>query len=192
MILTETALRGAYLVDLERHEDARGYFARVFSREAFVEHGLEPAVVQASIAGNLRQGTLRGMHFQFPPSTETKYIRCTRGAILDVIVDLRPESPSFLQHVVVELSAANGRGVYCPARFAHGYQTLADDSEAIYFMGDAYAPEAEGGLAHDDPGLAIDWPLPVTEISPRDRSWPSLAEVEGELRRRMALGASPA
>jgi dTDP-4-dehydrorhamnose 3,5-epimerase len=191
MILTETLLPGAFIVDVEPRTDARGRFARIFDSAEFRTLGLEPSVVEASIATNHRRGTMRGMHFQFPPSAETKYVRCTRGSLLDVIVDLRPESPTFLQHAAVELSAANGRGLYCPRRFAHGYQTLEDETEAMYLMGDTYAPADEGGLAYNDPRLDIAWPLAVTSINDRDRSWPPLAEVEPEIRRRMTIAGAP-
>lgn len=187
MILTETQLAGAFIVDLDPHRDERGSFARIFDAAGFRTHGLDPSIVEASVASNARRGTMRGLHFQFPPSAETKYVRCTRGALFDVIVDLRPESHTYLQHVAVELTAENGRGLYCPRRFAHGYQTLEDDTEAMYLMGDPYAPADGGGLRHDDRRLAIAWPLAVTAISGRDDSWPPLSEVEREVRRRMAL-----
>ena len=191
MKFTETPLAGAYLVDLERREDDRGFFARMFCQDEFREHGLEPVIAQANVGFNRRRGTLRGMHFQFPPSAETKYVRCTRGAVHDVIVDLRPESPTFLQHTSVELSAENGRGIYIPRRFAHGYQALADNTETTYMVGEFYAPNDEGGLPHDDPRLGIRWPLPVSEMSPKDADWRPYAEVEVELRRRMTDDGRP-
>ena len=187
MIFTETALAGAFLVDLERRQDERGYFARAFCQNEFREHGLEPVIAQANVAFNPRRGTVRGMHFQFPPAAETKYVRVARGAIVDVIVDLRPESPTYLQHVSAELNAENGRGIYIPGRFAHGYQVMADDTETTYMVGEFYAPQLEGGLAYDDPRLGIEWPLPVSEMSPKDRSWAPMAEVEDEIRRRMSI-----
>jgi dTDP-4-dehydrorhamnose 3,5-epimerase len=185
MIITETSLQGAYIIDLKRWHDDRGFLARVFCQRQFAAHGLNTAVVQASIASNRRRGTVRGMHFQYPPAAETKLVRCTRGALLDVIVDLRPESPTYLQHVSMELSAANGRSLYVPERFAHGYQTLEDDTDASYHMTDFWTPDSEGGLAHDDPRLAIRWPLPVAVLSERDRRWARLETFEPELRRRM-------
>jgi dTDP-4-dehydrorhamnose 3,5-epimerase len=127
------------------------------------------------------------MHFQFPPAAETKYVRCTRGAVLDIIVDLRPESPTYLEHVAVELSADNHRGIYVPERFAHGYQALADDTETSYQVGEFYTPGSEGGLRFDDPALGLSWPLPVTEISEKDRSWPLFSESEEDLARRMSI-----
>lgn len=175
MIVTETALAGAYVVDIERHEDVRGHFARMFCAEEFAAHGLDFAVVQASLSYNHRRGTLRGMHFQFPPAAETKYVRCTRGAIFDVVVDLRPESSTFLQHVSAILSAENGRGLYIPKRFAHGFLTLADETEVSYLIGEAFAPNAAGGLHYADPRLAIAWPAEVDVISDRDRNWAPLA-----------------
>jgi dTDP-4-dehydrorhamnose 3,5-epimerase len=185
MIFTETALAGAYIVDLERREDDRGFFARMFCQDEFRDRGLEPVIAQANVAFNRRRGTLRGMHFQFPPAAETKYVRCTRGAIVDTIVDLRPESPTYLRHVSVELNQENGRGLYIPRRFAHGYQTLADDTETTYMVGEFYAPQHESGLLHDDPRLGIAWPLPVAELSPKDAAWRPLEEIEDELRLRM-------
>jgi dTDP-4-dehydrorhamnose 3,5-epimerase len=185
VIFTETRLKGAFIVDLEPRKDDRGSFARTFCQREFEDRGLKPTIVQASIAINRRKGTLRGMHFQYPPAAETKIVRCTRGAILDVIVDLRPESPTYLEHVAVELSADNMRSLYVPERFAHGYQVLQDDSDASYQMSERYTPSAEGGLPYDDPRLGLDWPFPVTVISARDRSFQPLVEIESELRLRM-------
>jgi dTDP-4-dehydrorhamnose 3,5-epimerase len=185
MIFSETELSGAYIIDLDRHTDDRGFFARIFCQNEFREHGLEPVVAQANVGFNQRRGTLRGMHFQYPPKAETKYVRCTRGAVLDVIVDLRPESPTYLRHTTVELSAENGRGIYIPRRFAHGYQALADGTETTYMLGEFYSPLDEGGLRYDDPRLGIEWPLPVAELSPKDHGWLPLDEMEGELVRRM-------
>ena len=188
MIFTETALSGVFLIDPERREDSRGYFARAFCQHEFAEHGLKPVIAQANVAFNNVAGTLRGMHFQFPPKPETKIVRATRGAIVDIIVDLRPESPTFLQSISAELSAENGRALYVPERFAHGYQTLVDETETSYHVGEFYAPETEGGLAYDDPRLALKWPLPVAVISEKDTEWKLLDEVEDDIRRRMAVG----
>jgi dTDP-4-dehydrorhamnose 3,5-epimerase len=185
MIFTQTKLEGPFVIDIERKEDQRGFFARAFCQREFEEHGLEPVIAQANVAFNRRKGTLRGMHFQFPPAAETKLVRCTRGAILDIIVDLRPESPTYLQHVAVELTADNYRALYVPERFAHGYQVLTDGTETSYQVGEFYTPSAEGGLRYDDRRLALAWPLSVTEISEKDRAWPLLVEAESELRRRM-------
>ena len=186
MIFTETKLAGAFIIDIERREDNRGFFARTFCQHEFEEHGLRPVIAQANLASNKRKGTLRGMHFQYPPAAETKLVRCTRGAILDIIVDLRPESPTYLEHVEVELSADNYRALYVPERFAHGYQALEDTTETSYQVGEFYTPGVEGGLSPFDPGLGLSWPLPVTEISEKDSSWTPLSEVKDELASRMA------
>jgi dTDP-4-dehydrorhamnose 3,5-epimerase len=186
MIFTETKLKGAFIIDLEPREDGRGFFARAFCQKEFAEHGLKPVIAQANVAFNKVRGTLRGMHFQFPPAPETKLVRATRGAILDIIVDLRPESPTYLQHVAVELSADNHRSLYVPERFAHGYQALEDKTETSYQVGEFYAPGTEGGLHYQDPRLGLEWPLPVTQISDKDAKWKLLDEVELEVKRRMA------
>ena len=190
MIFTETPLAGAFVIDLERHHDDRGFFARSYCQEEFAAHGLAPAMVQGNVAFNRHGGTLRGLHFQFPPSAETKFVRCTRGRLFDVIVDLRPESPTYLRHFGVELSADNGRGLYVPERFAHGYQALEGDTEATYLVGQFYTPGAEGGLPYDDARLAIAWPLPATEMSDKDRNWRPLDEVEPLIRPRMTVPAA--
>jgi len=187
MLFTETKLKGAFVLDVERREDDRGFFARVFCQREMAAHGLKPVIAQANIAFNKRKGTLRGMHFQFPPAAETKLVRCTRGAILDIIVDLRPESPTYLQNVAVELTADNHRALYVPERFAHGYQALEDTTETSYQVGEFYTPGAEGGLHHADPRLGLRWPLPVTVISEKDASWQRLAEVEAEVKRKMKV-----
>lgn len=192
MIFTETRLSGAYMIDVETRSDSRGFFARSFCRQEFEAHGIDPTVAQTNLSFNFRRGTLRGLHFQYPPSAESKLVRCTRGAILDVIVDLRPESPTYLQHVAVELSAETRRALFVPGRFAHGYQVLEDNTEAIYQVGEFYAPESEGGLPFDDPRLAIAWPLEVTGISDKDRQWRALEAIEPDVRRRMTLGQEAA
>jgi dTDP-4-dehydrorhamnose 3,5-epimerase len=186
MRFTETKLAGAFLIDLERREDNRGFFARTFCQNEFAEHGLNTTIAQANLAFNRYQGTLRGMHFQFPPKAESKLVRCPRGGIVDIIVDLRPESPTYLDHIAVELNEENGTALYVPERFAHGYQVLADNTETTYQVGEFYAPETEGGLRYDDPKLGLAWPLPVAEISEKDEGWALLEEVEPEVRRRMA------
>lgn len=172
MRFTPTRLSGAFILDPERREDARGHFARTFCRREFEAHGLKPDIAQANIAWNARKGTLRGMHYQVAPAAETKLVRCTRGALWDVIVDLRPDSPTFLEHVGVELSAENGRQLFVPEMFAHGYITLADDTEAAYQVGEFYAPDAERGIRFNDPALGISWPVPVEVISDKDAAWP--------------------
>lgn len=187
MLFTETKLKGAYILDLERREDERGFFARAFCQNEFVEHGLKPIIAQANLAFNIKKGTLRGMHFQFPPAAESKLVRCTRGAILDIIVDLRPESPTYLQHISVELDEDNHRALYVPERFAHGYQALQDNTETSYQVGEFYAPTCESGLMYNDPRLGLSWPLPVSVISPKDQKFLLLDDVEGELKQRMAV-----
>jgi dTDP-4-dehydrorhamnose 3,5-epimerase len=187
MIFTETELAGAFIIDLERREDSRGFFARAFCQNEFAEHGLKTTIAQANVASNIHRGTLRGMHFQYPPAAETKLVRCTRGAILDIIVDLRPESETYLQHVSVELNEDNQRALYVPERFAHGYQALRDNTDTSYQVGEFYTPEAEGGLLHDDPRLGLEWPLPVAVISEKDQQFSLLDEIEPELKRRMAI-----
>ena len=186
MIFTETKLKGAYIIDLDRKEDGRGFFARAFCQKEFEAHGLKPTIAQANVAFNHKKGTLRGMHFQFPPAAETKLVRCTRGAILDIIVDLRPESPTYLDHVAVELSEDNSRALYVPERFAHGYQVLRDKTETSYQVGEFYTPGSEGGLMYNDPRLALKWPLPVSVMSDKDKGWQLLAEQECELKTRMS------
>jgi dTDP-4-dehydrorhamnose 3,5-epimerase len=185
MIFLETKLEGAFILDVDRREDNRGFFARVFCQREFAAHGLKPLIAQANVAFNKKRGTVRGMHFQFPPAAETKLVRCTRGAILDIIVDLRPESPTYLDHVAVELTADNHRALYVPERFAHGYQVLEDGTETSYQVGEFYTPGSEGGLLYNDPRLDLTWPIPVTEISLKDDGWKLLAEVEPDLKGRM-------
>jgi dTDP-4-dehydrorhamnose 3,5-epimerase len=187
MIFTETELKGAFIIDVNRLGDSRGFFARAFCQREFREHGLNPVIAQANIAFNKLKGTVRGMHFQYPPAAETKLVRCTRGAILDIIVDLRPESPTYLRHIEVELSADNHRALYVPERFAHGYQVLEDSTETSYQVGEFYSPQDEGGLMYDDPSLRLKWPLPVGEMSDKDSKWRLLEEMEPEIRRRMKL-----
>jgi dTDP-4-dehydrorhamnose 3,5-epimerase len=186
VIFTETKLKGAFVIDLERREDSRGFFARAFCQKEFEAHGLKPIIAQANLAHNIRVGTVRGMHFQYPPAAETKLVRCTRGAILDIIVDLRPESETYLKHVAVELNEDNQRALYVPERFAHGYQALRDNTDTSYQVGEFYTPNAEGGLMYDDPRLGLTWPLPVTVISEKDQKFELLDRIESELKRKMA------
>ena len=185
MIFTGTRLAGAFVLDLDPMSDDRGFFARSFCQDEFAERGLTPVVAQANISVTHLRGGLRGLHFQYPPVSETRVVRCTRGAIFDVIVDLRPESPTFLETVTLELTAGNHRSLYVPDRFAHGMQALDDNTEVTYLMGEKYVPVEQGGLMYDDPRLAIAWPLPVTSISARDRRWQPLALCEADLRARM-------
>jgi dTDP-4-dehydrorhamnose 3,5-epimerase len=185
MRFTETKLKGAYIIDLERREDSRGFFARSFCQKEFEAHGLKPVIAQANLAFNHLKGTLRGMRSS-SPAAETKP-SARRGAILDIIVDLRPESPTYLEHIAVELDEDNHRALYVPERFAHGYQVLADSTETSYQVGAFYAPECESGLLHDDPGLGLTWPLPVAVISDKDKVFKRLDEIEPELKRRMSV-----
>ncbi|MFV0257979.1 MAG: dTDP-4-dehydrorhamnose 3,5-epimerase [Acidimicrobiales bacterium] len=172
MIFTETACAGAWILDVEERGDDRGFFARTFCRDEFRAHGLADVTAQCNLSFNYKAGTLRGMHYQLPPAAETKLVRCTRGGIVDVIVDLRPGSPTYLQHVSVELTADNRRALYVPELFAHGYQTLTDDAEIVYQVTEFYTPGYERGIRYDDPALALEWPLPVSVISSKDAEWP--------------------
>lgn len=174
MRYTPTPLAGAFVLDLEKIEDSRGYFAYMFNSEEAQKHGLNTEVLQVKLSSNVAKGTLRGLHLQLPPAEECKLLRCIRGAIHDVIVDLRKDSPTYLQHFAVELSGANHRALYVPPMFAHGYQTLTDDAEVMYQVDRQYSPAHEMGLRHDDPALNIRWPISVTRISDKDKAWPLL------------------
>ena len=168
MIFTETSLQGAFIIDIEQRQDSRGFFARTFCAQEFAEYGLEITNVQCSIAFNHQSGTIRGMHYQVEPATEAKLVRCTQGAIYDVIVDMRPNSPTYLAHIGVELTQANRRSLYVPEMFAHGYQTLTNDTEVVYQMNKLYTPGYERGLRYDDRLLGIEWHLPVSEIAKKN------------------------
>ncbi len=172
MIFNPTPIPGVVIVRPEPLEDERGFFARAWCQREFAAQGLNPALVQCSISFSRVRGTLRGLHFQRPPHAEARLVRCTAGAIYDVVADLRPDSPAFHRWHAVELSAANRLMLYLPEGVAHGFQTLQDDVEVFYQMSQFHAPEAARGARFDDPALGIRWPLPVTAISPRDRSWP--------------------
>jgi dTDP-4-dehydrorhamnose 3,5-epimerase len=172
VIFTETGIEGAYVVDIEPREDDRGFFARAWCRREFEDAGLNADLVQINLARSYRMGTLRGMHYQGAPHAEVKLARCTRGAIYDVAVDLRPESPTFRRWFGLELTADNHRMLYVPEGFAHGYQTLTDDAEMCYQTSQFYDSASAGGVRYDDPAFGIDWPLPVSVISEADRSWP--------------------
>jgi dTDP-4-dehydrorhamnose 3,5-epimerase len=174
MIFTETNLKGAYVLDLNKIEDSRGFFAYLYEGREMATRGLSDRVVQVKLSYNVRKGTLRGLHLQRPPAAETKLVRCIRGSVYDVIVDLREGSPTFLQHVAVELSAENRKALYVPRMFAHGYQTLTPDAEVMYQVDEFYAPQHESGLRFDDPALKIHWPLTITDVSPKDAAWPLL------------------
>jgi dTDP-4-dehydrorhamnose 3,5-epimerase len=167
-----TPLEGAYVIDLEPVFDERGFFARAWCREEFLAHGLNPNFTQCSISLNTRGGTLRGLHYQDKPYQEAKLVRCNSGAICDVIVDLRPSSPSHAKWFAVELSAANRRMLYAPEGFAHGFQTLADDTEVFYHITESYRPQYARGVRWDDPIFRIDWPNKDPIISARDKSFP--------------------
>jgi dTDP-4-dehydrorhamnose 3,5-epimerase len=171
VIFTETPLAGAFVIDVKPLEDERGFFARSFCMREFEEHGLETLTAQCNLSFNQRAGTLRGMHYQLPPAAEAKLVRCLRGAIWDVIIDLRPDSPSYLRHFGVRLDDENRRALYVPPLFAHGYQALVDGAEVSYQVSEFYTPGQERGLRFDDPAFAIEWPVPVTVVSEKDRSW---------------------
>jgi dTDP-4-dehydrorhamnose 3,5-epimerase len=171
-----TPLTGAYLIELELLEDERGFFARSFCQSEFRAHGLDPVVAQCNVSFNRKRGTLRGLHYQAEPHAEAKLVRCTRGAVWDVIVDLRKGSLTVRQWHAAELTADNRRALYIPAGFAHGFQTLADDTEVLYQMSEFYHPESARGILWDDPALQINWPLSNPTVSERDRSYPPLNE----------------
>ncbi|NTU78082.1 MAG: dTDP-4-dehydrorhamnose 3,5-epimerase [Chloroflexales bacterium] len=172
MLFAELELKDAYIIDLEKREDNRGFFARTWGQDLFEQHGLVTRVVQANMSFNHTKGTLRGMHFQKNPYAETKLVRCVRGTIYDVIIDLRPDSPTYTRWVGVELSADNRRSVYVPEGFAHGFQTLEDNCEVMYQVSQFYTPSAEGGVRYNDPAFDIQWPLPAGVMSEKDQRWP--------------------
>lgn len=172
MIFIETKLKGAYVIELEKLEDQRGFFARTWDGKEFEQRGLVGKAAQQSISFNNSIGTIRGMHYQKAPYQETKLVRCTRGGKFDVIIDLRPKSPTFKRWLGIELTADNYRMLYVPYGFAHGFQTLREDTEVIYLMSEVYNPEAEVGLRYNDPAIGIEWPLPVTAVSEKDLNWP--------------------
>jgi dTDP-4-dehydrorhamnose 3,5-epimerase len=174
MQFIETALPGAYIVELEQRSDNRGFFARTFCVREFAERGLTTRISQCNLSFNHRRGTVRGLHYQAEPAGEAKLVRCIAGAIHQVLVDMRPESSTFMRHISVELSAANRRAVYVPELFAAGLQTLTDNAEVIYQVSEFHTPEAERGMRYDDPALGIEWPLPVGDISDKDAAWPYL------------------
>lgn len=173
MIFTPTKLEGAWIVELDPRGDERGFFGRAWCRREFEEQGLIGDFVQANVSFSRGKGTIRGLHYQVSPDQEAKFIRCIRGAVWDIIVDVRPESPTYLEWLGVELTADNRRQLYVPKGCAHGYQTLAADSEVLYQVSSFYAPKAERGIRWDDPQFAIDWPEAVGAISPKDREWPN-------------------
>lgn len=172
MVFTETILRGAYIIDIQKINDDRGFFARSWCKNEFIAHGLNTDFVQANIGFSKKRGTLRGLHYQIPPYEEVKLVRCTNGAIYDVIIDLRPGSPTHKQWIGVELRADNWRMLYIPEGFGHGYQTLTDEAEIFYQTSQFFAPDFARGVRFNDPAFEIEWPMPVQVISLVDRSWP--------------------
>ncbi len=180
MRFATTAVPGVAIVDLELREDDRGFFARTYCREEFIAAGLDPAVEQCNVSFNHAAATMRGMHLQVHPAPEAKLVRCTRGAILDVIVDLRHGSPTRFQHVAVELTADNRTALYVPPFFGHGYLTLTDAAEVTYQVSGAYTPGTERGLRHDDPALGLTWPREVAVISEKDAAWPLVGQPGAE------------
>ena len=173
MNFLETPLPGAYVIEIEKHEDERGFFARSWCAQEFAANGLDPQLVQCNVSFNKRKGTLRGLHYQIPPHAEVKLVRCTKGSLFDVIVDLRKDSPTFLKWFAIELTATNHRVLYIPKLFAHGFQTLEDDTEIFYQMSQFYEPAASKGLRWNDPRLGINWPLGERILSSRDASYPN-------------------
>ena len=175
MIFIETKLKGAFIIEPERLEDGRGFFARTWCEDEFTKRGLNPRLAQCSLSFNHKRGTLRGMHYQIAPREEAKLVRCTKGAIYDVIIDLSPDSPTFTQWIAVELTSDNRRMIYIPERFAHGFQTLEDNTEVFYQMSEFYAPECARGVRWDDPAFAIQWPEGRRILSDRDKNYPAFS-----------------
>lgn len=171
MKFTETKLKGAYIIDIKPIGDDRGFFSRAWCAKEYEEIGLKTQLAQANLSFNKMKGTLRGLHRQIEPFSEVKIVRCTRGALYDVIVDLRPNSPTYKEWIGVELTADNHRMLYVPDNFAHGFQTLEDDTEAFYMVTEFYTPDAERGARWNDPAFGIEWPTAVTTISEKDQSW---------------------
>jgi len=172
MIFRETKLKGAFIIEVEKREDERGFFARTWCKKEFEDHGLTTNMVQSNIAFSKRKGTLRGLHYQKAPYGEVKVVRCTRGSLYDVLVDVRPGSSTYRQWVGVELTSDNHKMAYIPEGFAHGYQTLEDNTEVTYQVSQFYSPDFEQGIRYDDPGIGIDWPLIDKTISDKDKGWP--------------------
>jgi dTDP-4-dehydrorhamnose 3,5-epimerase len=175
----ETAFEGVYLIELERRADERGFFARSWCQWEFEAYGLNPRLVQCNISFNKKKGTLRGMHYQAAPYAEAKLMRCTMGAVYDVIIDLRPESSTFMQHFGITLTPQEHNMIYAPEGFAHGFLTLMDGSEVFYQMSEYYAPDSARGFRWNDPAFGIDWPIAVTVISERDAYYPDFSGLDG-------------
>jgi dTDP-4-dehydrorhamnose 3,5-epimerase len=174
MIFHETTLKDAWRLELQQRGDSRGFFARTFCTQEFANHGLVTTFVQGNTSYSKDKGTLRGLHFQRGEAAEAKLVRCLKGAIVDVIVDLRGDSPTYLKHEIFEINDENRQQIYVPPGFAHAYQTLVDDTEVAYLVSQPYTPSAEGGLLYSDPLLGIKWPVPVTTLSEKDAIWPLL------------------
>jgi dTDP-4-dehydrorhamnose 3,5-epimerase len=180
VIFTETPLQGAFVVDLEHREDERGFFARSWCQDEFAQHGLDTRLAQCNISFNAHRGTLRGMHYQIEPFPEAKLVRCTMGAIYDVIIDLRPDSVTYKQWYAIELNAENRRALYVPDNFAHGFQTLVDSTEVFYQMSEFFHPECARGIRWNDPQFRVEWPLQEPIVSQKDNNYPYLRKESGE------------
>ena len=181
MIFTETPLAGAFLIDVERRVDERGFFARAWCEDEFAAHGILAPPRQANLSSNPQRGTLRGMHYQLPPHEETKLVRCTRGALFDVIVDLRDESPTYQQWFGIELTADSFRMLFVPGRFAHGFLTLTDNTDIFYQVSAKYTPGAERGIRWNDPAIGIQWPMQPTLVSQKDQEQPDFLPISASL-----------
>jgi len=179
MQFTPTPLAGAFVVDIEPRGDERGFFTRAFCAREFEKHGLNARIAQTNMSTNARAGTIRGLHYQTPPALESKFMRCIKGAIFDVVVDMRGDSATYLQWFGVELTADNNRALFVPEMFAHGYQALTDDCAVLYNASEFYTPDCELGIRYDDPVVGIRWPLAVSDVSVKDRSWPLCARERG-------------
>ncbi|MDP2647999.1 MAG: dTDP-4-dehydrorhamnose 3,5-epimerase [Candidatus Yanofskybacteria bacterium] len=173
MKFISTPFPGLYIVELEKNGDPRGFFARAYDAQEFKKLNLKDRFVQTNVSRSRERGTLRGLHYQTPPYAEAKLIRCTKGALYDVALDLRPDSPTYKQWFGVELTEDNQKQLYIPEGLAHGFITLKEDTEAFYMVSECYHPEAEKGVRHDDPAFKIKWPIPIEVISDKDKSWPS-------------------
>jgi len=178
MRFAETKIRGVYIIDIERREDHRGFFARGWCQKEFEGYGLATRFVQTNVGFNHKLGTLRGMHFQSNPHQEAKLVRCTKGRVVDIMIDLRPGSPTHRQWVSIELTADNHTMLYIPEGCAHGYQTLEDNTEVVYDTSQFYAPQNAAGVLYNDPAFGIEWPLPVEVISEADRNWPQYRSLQ--------------
>ena len=176
MKFTETKLKGAFVVEIEKLSDERGFFARSWCQKEFEAHGLNARLVQANVSYNHKKGTLRGIHYQIAPYQECKLISCTRGAIYDVIIDLRPDSPTYKQWTGVELTADSYHMFFVPEDFGHGFQTLTDETEITYQVSQFYTPGSEKGIRFDDPVFNIQWPLDAAVISEKDKNWPDFTD----------------